>query len=465
MGIYFIPAGTKNRDKTLDRAVTSENLRPFLNAEAHEKLKFHFPEGRGIYAWGTDDRCLKGLKKVSTDEYVVDVKKDKVVQVFSFCFFVHIERVDEGIQDYLGWDKLRDYQYVYFLKKPQKINESSLQEEKEYFQNAFNYENNHWLNAQKYFSDDKVSDAMQMTSSESEEEFLGITSNNIKPAEVMAGTHYDIDDENQFFSMLFNAYGRPEGNPIAEEIFDSNEIDENVFREIKINAYEQDLISRESCIQKYGVSCFVCDFNFEEKYGGLGKDYIHIHHLKPIADLGKECIPSTNDLRPVCANCHSMIHRNIPPFSIDEVKQFIKSKDEVAQHKYFKFSEDGYGKYLDQKVKHLKMQDNFIFSEKFSYKVMKKHTENDNMELVGLCEDGSVYIDREEKVIGLLIEDDDVATGGMIIEVSNVLAMLVEIDGKDIGLELDPRIIDEIENMDSCPISSRFINHLLGRKK
>jgi 5-methylcytosine-specific restriction protein A len=30
-----------------------------------------------------------------------------------------------------------------------------------------------------------------------------------------------------------------------------------------------------------------------------------------------------NDLRPVCPNCHAIIHKKNPPFTIDEVKKFI----------------------------------------------------------------------------------------------------------------------------------------------
>ncbi|MDB9470225.1 hypothetical protein PN480_18680 [Dolichospermum circinale CS-1225] len=32
------------------------------------------------------------------------------------------------------------------------------------------------------------------------------------------------------------------------------------------------------------------------------------------------------DLRPVCPNCHAMIHRRLPPLSIDEIKSIISSE-------------------------------------------------------------------------------------------------------------------------------------------
>ncbi|MGA9069080.1 MAG: hypothetical protein WB424_02425 [Terracidiphilus sp.] len=30
-----------------------------------------------------------------------------------------------------------------------------------------------------------------------------------------------------------------------------------------------------------------------------------------------------NDLRPVCPNCHEMLHRSDPPYTIDQLKKII----------------------------------------------------------------------------------------------------------------------------------------------
>ncbi|MEI8372579.1 MAG: hypothetical protein WCJ35_07065 [Planctomycetota bacterium] len=43
-------------------------------------------------------------------------------------------------------------------------------------------------------------------------------------------------------------------------------------------------------------------------------------------DDGKEYkVDPVNDLRPVCANCHAILHRLKPAYSIDEVKAFRQS--------------------------------------------------------------------------------------------------------------------------------------------
>ncbi|QIP12992.1 DUF3578 domain-containing protein [Spirosoma aureum] len=60
-----------------------------------------------------------------------------------------------------------------------------------------------------------------------------------------------------------------------------------------------------------GYTCKGCGFNFESKYGILGKDFIEAHHLKPLSKLIGEKISlnAQTDFIVLCSNCHSMIHR------------------------------------------------------------------------------------------------------------------------------------------------------------
>jgi hypothetical protein len=57
------------------------------------------------------------------------------------------------------------------------------------------------------------------------------------------------------------------------------------------------------------VFCEVCHFSFEEKYGILGKGFIEVHHLKPIAEYNENELTLIDNLKLVCSNCHRMIHR------------------------------------------------------------------------------------------------------------------------------------------------------------
>lgn len=53
-----------------------------------------------------------------------------------------------------------------------------------------------------------------------------------------------------------------------------------------------------------------CGFDFEEVYGELGRNFIEVHHIKPLYSLDEEVVidPAT-DLVCLCSNCHRMIHR------------------------------------------------------------------------------------------------------------------------------------------------------------
>lgn len=66
----------------------------------------------------------------------------------------------------------------------------------------------------------------------------------------------------------------------------------------------------------------VCDLDFGESYGPDGTGFIHVHHIEPLAGSGGErSVDPATDLVPVCPNCHAMLHRRSPPFSLDEVRK------------------------------------------------------------------------------------------------------------------------------------------------
>lgn len=70
--------------------------------------------------------------------------------------------------------------------------------------------------------------------------------------------------------------------------------------------------------------CELCKFDFAEKYGELGEDFIEAHHIKPISEM--QGVEKTNieDLIMVCSNCHSMIHRKRPWLNKDELKLILR---------------------------------------------------------------------------------------------------------------------------------------------
>ena len=101
---------------------------------------------------------------------------------------------------------------------------------------------------------------------------------------------------------------------------------EGAVRQVSVNAYEREPKARQKCIDYYGSSCYICDFDFGKTFGQPGKGFIHVHHLKPLSEIAEEYeIDPIKDLRPVCPNCHAMIHRRSPPFSLEEIKMLLKS--------------------------------------------------------------------------------------------------------------------------------------------
>lgn len=98
--------------------------------------------------------------------------------------------------------------------------------------------------------------------------------------------------------------------------------------EKEVLLYKRSLEARNKCILQNGCICCVCKFDFEKIYGSIGKGFIHIHHLKQLAKIDKEYVvdPKT-DLVPVCPNCHSMLHKEIPPLTIEQLKSLLKSKN------------------------------------------------------------------------------------------------------------------------------------------
>jgi hypothetical protein len=99
---------------------------------------------------------------------------------------------------------------------------------------------------------------------------------------------------------------------------------EGSIQSVLINKYERNIKAREKCIEHYGVSCKACGLDFKKEYGQIGEGFIHVHHLIPVSDIGESYkVDPINDLIPVCPNCHAMIHKREPPYSIEEIKVIL----------------------------------------------------------------------------------------------------------------------------------------------
>jgi 5-methylcytosine-specific restriction enzyme A len=91
--------------------------------------------------------------------------------------------------------------------------------------------------------------------------------------------------------------------------------------------YERNPQLRAAAIELHGLTCMGCSFNFESKYGALGKGYVEVHHINPISLQGGEsAVDPSLDLVVLCSNCHSIVHRKRPrPLSLVELRAILKS--------------------------------------------------------------------------------------------------------------------------------------------
>ncbi len=69
--------------------------------------------------------------------------------------------------------------------------------------------------------------------------------------------------------------------------------------------------------------CQVCGFDFSERYGELGEDYIEAHHTLPVSLMADGHVTYIDDLAMVCANCHRMLHRRRPWLGMHELMQIL----------------------------------------------------------------------------------------------------------------------------------------------
>lgn len=94
---------------------------------------------------------------------------------------------------------------------------------------------------------------------------------------------------------------------------------------VAVNVFERSAKARSACLRHYGYVCAACGFDFENFYGELGREFIHVHHIKPLAEIGEEyTVDPIKDLRPVCPNCHAMLHRETPALTVSQLKDLIE---------------------------------------------------------------------------------------------------------------------------------------------
>lgn len=124
--------------------------------------------------------------------------------------------------------------------------------------------------------------------------------------------------------------GEPDAGLFAEEIKEAEKLFEGAARTITVNAYERNRKARTKCIEHHGWNCAVCGYNMAELYGELGEGVVHVHHLRELRSLGEEYeVDPIEDLRPVCPNCHAILHTSSPALSIKKLRKLLSKQSAI----------------------------------------------------------------------------------------------------------------------------------------
>lgn len=113
---------------------------------------------------------------------------------------------------------------------------------------------------------------------------------------------------------------------IPEEVTEPELFLEGALKAIQVNAYERSLPARDACIRYHGAVCAACKFDFGQTYGATAQGLIHVHHIVPLSEIGREYeLNPVTDLIPLCPNCHAVVHRRKETMSVDELRQCLAS--------------------------------------------------------------------------------------------------------------------------------------------
>lgn len=109
-----------------------------------------------------------------------------------------------------------------------------------------------------------------------------------------------------------------------DEILRPETLTEGAKQTVIVNRYERNPLARKICLAYWGYTCFCCGLNFEQRYGSRGIGYIHVHHLTPLSEIGQAYeLDPIRDLRPLCPNCHAMIHVD-PLMTVEELRDLLR---------------------------------------------------------------------------------------------------------------------------------------------
>jgi 5-methylcytosine-specific restriction protein A len=117
---------------------------------------------------------------------------------------------------------------------------------------------------------------------------------------------------------------RPTGYEEDDEEFEEGRV---LTRLHKIRERSPSVIKKKKAdvLKKTGkLECEACGFDFHKFYGDIGQGVAECHHTRPVSELKKGDKTKLSDLSILCANCHRIIHKSKPMFSVKQLRKEIK---------------------------------------------------------------------------------------------------------------------------------------------
>jgi len=148
------------------------------------------------------------------------------------------------------------------------------------------------------------------------------------------GEKYLLENINNFTFIFDNNFNEEQRKSIIDVDYSNLVIEEGFtkFSQVKTKSRSRKLVSiaKNHYAGEGKIFCSACNFNFEDFYGVVGREYIEIHHLDPIfareEGFEQSIGEALKSVVPVCSNCHRIIHRKNDQFlSIPSLQELINS--------------------------------------------------------------------------------------------------------------------------------------------
>lgn len=113
----------------------------------------------------------------------------------------------------------------------------------------------------------------------------------------------------------------------ARSMLSSDLLLEGAPQTVELTSYERNSAARRLCLAHYGPKCQACGLVYEDRYGPIAANLIHVHHIVPLHMICETyVVDPVRDLIPLCANCHHIVHSRMPPYSVDKIRAALAEK-------------------------------------------------------------------------------------------------------------------------------------------